>query len=82
MALLGYRYAVTPNIYLGAKYNTLYQGFVSSSKPLHSARWIHGGALTLGISSLLGPIDVSLMYSSASKKIVPYFNSGFPFRYR
>jgi len=82
VGLLGYRFGLTPNIYLTAKANTLYQGFVSNSARPQSASWIHGGSMTLGINSLLGPIEASLMYSNVSRKLLPYFNIGFPFGYR
>jgi len=81
-ALLGYQYAVGHSVFLTAKANALYYDFIANSARPQPARLAYGGALTLGINSLLGPIDISLMYSGVSKKVLPYFNIGFPFGYR
>ena len=81
-ALVGYQYAITPRIYLTGKANALYHGFIDGNTNLQPSRVIYGGALTIGINSFLGPIDTSLMYSNVSKKLLPYFNIGFPFGYR
>lgn len=80
--LVGYQYAVTPRIYLTGKANVLYHGFLDGNTNIQPAGVIYGGALTVGINSFLGPIDTSLMYSNVSKKLLPYFNIGFPFGYR
>ncbi|WP_223649575.1 patatin-like phospholipase family protein [Hymenobacter psoromatis] len=82
VGLVGYQYAVAPKIFVIAKANALYHDFVANAARPQPARMIYGGSLTLGINSLLGPIDVSLMYSDATKKLLPYFNIGFPFGYR
>ena len=81
-ALVGYQYALTPRIFLTGKANVLYHGFLDGNTNIQPAGVIYGGALTLGINSFLGPIDTSLMYSNVSKKLLPYFNIGFPFGYR
>lgn len=81
-ALVGYQYAITPRIYLTGKANALYHGFLDGNTNLQPSKVIYGGALTIGINSFLGPIDTSLMYSNVSKKLLPYFNIGFPFGYR
>ena len=80
--LVGYQYALTPHLYLTGKANALYHGFLDGNTNLQPSRVIYGGALTVGISSFLGPIETSLMYSNVSKKLLPYFNIGFPFGYR
>ncbi|MBC8083784.1 MAG: patatin-like phospholipase family protein, partial [Hymenobacter sp.] len=82
VALIGYQHALSPKLYLIAKANSLYYGFVGSNTKLQPSQFVHGGSLTLGINSILGPIDVSLMYSDASKRVLPYFNIGIPFGYR
>ena len=82
VALLGYRYFLTPTISLTAKANSLHHGFVGGNARLQPAGWAHGGALTLGVNSPLGPIDASLMYSNVTRKVLPYFNIGIPFGYR
>ncbi|NVO33381.1 patatin-like phospholipase family protein [Hymenobacter lapidiphilus] len=79
--LVGYQYALSPKIFLTAKANVLYYGFISNQARPQSARLAYGGALSLGLNSFLGPIDVSLMYSDVAKKLLPYFNIGFPFGY-
>ena len=81
-ALVGYQYALTPRIFLTGKANALYHGFLDGNTNLQPSRVIYGGALTVGINSFLGPIETSLMYSNVSKKLLPYFNIGFPFGYR
>lgn len=82
--LVGYQYAVSPKIFLTAKANALYYDFIANgARPQsQSARLAYGGALSLGLNSFLGPIDVSVMYSDVAKKLLPYFNIGFPFGYR
>ncbi len=80
--LVGYQYAVSPKVFLTAKANVLYYDFVPNQARPQSARLAYGGALSLGLDFFLGPIDVSLMYSDAAKKLLPYFNIGFPFGYR
>ena len=80
--LVGYQYAVSPKVFLTAKANALYYDFIANEARPQSARLAYGGALSLGLNSFLGPIDVSLMYSNVAKKLLPYFNVGFPFGYR
>lgn len=82
VGLLGYQYALGQRLFLTGKANVLYYDFVANNARPQSARVAYGGALTLGINTLLGPIDISLMYSGVSKKVLPYFNIGFPFGYR
>ncbi|TDN38878.1 hypothetical protein E4631_21530 [Hymenobacter sp. UV11] len=82
VGLVGYQYAVSPKIFVIAKANALYHDFLANAARPQPAQMIYGGSLTLGLNSFLGPIDVSLMYSDATKKLLPYFNIGFPFGYR
>ena len=82
VGLIGYQYAVTPRINLTAKANTLYHGFIDNNTNIQPSDVIWGGSLTVGINSILGPIDASLMYSDVAKKVLPYFNIGIPFGYR
>lgn len=80
--LLGYQYSVGRNLYATAKVNGLYHDFLGENLRLQPARVIYGTSLTLGLKTLLGPIDASVMYSDASKKLSTYFNIGIPFGYR
>lgn len=82
VGLVGYQYAVGQRVFLTAKFNALHHDFINSNTRLQPARTVYGGAVTLGINSFIGPIDASLMYSTVSKKLLPYFNIGFPFGYR
>ncbi|AWM32557.1 patatin-like phospholipase family protein [Hymenobacter nivis] len=82
VGLVGCQYAVAPKIFVIAKANALYHDFLANAARPQPAQMIYGGSLTLGLNSFLGPIDVSLMYSDATKKLLPYFNIGFPFGYR
>ena len=81
-ALVGYRYALSPKLSVTGKANALYHSFLRGNYNAQSDQLIYGGALTLGINSLLGPIDASRMYSNLSKRLLPYFNIGIPFGYR
>ncbi|OGX90509.1 hypothetical protein [Hymenobacter coccineus] len=81
-ALVGYRYGLSPKVSVTAKANALYHSFLRENFNSQPAKLIYGGTLTLGINSLLCPIDASLMYSNVSKRIIPYFNIGIPFGYR
>lgn len=80
--LVGYQYAVSPKVFLTGKVNALYYNFIDNPARPQPARMAYGGSLGLGLNSFLGPIDVSLMYSNVAKKLLPYFNIGFPFGYR
>jgi NTE family protein len=80
--LAGYQYAVGPRLFVTTKANVMYHSFLRENLNTQPAKVLVGGSLTLGINSLLGPIDASLMCSTVSKKILPYFNIGIPFGYR
>lgn len=82
VGLISYQYAVTPRINLTAKANTLYHGFIDNNTNIQPRDVIWGGSLTVGVNSILGPIDASLMYSDVAKKVLPYFNIRIPFGYR
>ena len=80
--LLGYRYSVAPKLHAMLTANVLYHDFIGRNINRQPVGAIYGGALTLGYRSFLGPIDISLMCSDRSNKVLTYFNIGIPFGYR
>lgn len=76
---LGLRYQMYSNLYLLAKTNALYYGFVSTNKVFEKYYFLSGYSISLGYNFVLGPLEVSAMYCDQSKKILPYINLGIPF---
>ncbi|MFD2719676.1 patatin-like phospholipase family protein [Hymenobacter monticola] len=81
-ALVGYQFALTPSLFATAKANVLYHDFITGNVRLQAAKANYGGSLTLGLKTIVGPIDASIMYSDLSKSFLTYFNIGLPFGYR
>ncbi len=76
---LGLRYQIYSNLFLTGKFNTAYYNFIRSNKNIESVGFLSGYSVTLGYNFVLGPLEVSAMYSDQSKKVLPYINLGIPF---
>ena len=76
---LGLRYQMYSNLFLTGKFNTAYYNFIRSNKNIESVGFLSGYSVTLGYNFVLGPLEVSAMYSDQSKKVLPYINLGIPF---
>lgn len=78
-AMLGVRWNVISDLYFIAKANLLVNEFLKKNTTPLDPSWINGGALTLSYKTLLGPIEISGMYSGNNKQLQAYINFGFSF---
>ncbi|MGE5108436.1 MAG: patatin-like phospholipase family protein [Sphingobacteriales bacterium] len=76
---VGLRYELFNNTYLTGRTNVLFNNFISKSDFFQNPDVLTGYALTFGYNFALGPLELSLMYSDQSKKVVGYLNIGIPF---
>lgn len=76
---LGLRCQLYSNLYLIAKANALYYGFISSNKVFEKYNFLSGYSISMGYNFVLGPLEISAMYCDQSKKLLPYINLGIPF---
>lgn len=79
MLQFGFRYQMYNNLFLIARANGGYYNFIGSNKSFSNSTLLTGYGLTLGYNFVLGPLEVSAMYSDQSKKVLPYINLGIPF---
>ncbi|MFT3911351.1 MAG: patatin-like phospholipase family protein [Ferruginibacter sp.] len=77
--MLGLNVKLAKGIYLMAKTNASVNNFVSYDHQLKLDNWITGHALTFAYNSPIGPLEVSVMYSDQSGKVLTYVNFGVPF---
>ncbi len=77
-AILGLRYKLLNNLYFIGKVNTLASNFIKNQSN-DIPKWMSGAALTIAYNSLLGPIELSTMYSPQVKQLQAYVNLGFSF---
>ena len=75
---LGLRFQMYPNLFLTGRMNAAYYDF-AGNKQWANAKFLSGYALTLGYNFVLGPLEISAMYSDQSKTILPYINLGISF---
>lgn len=78
-AQLGVRYQMLGSVFLTGKANVLYHDFINSNQKHQLSGYLTGYALTFGYNFLLGPLEISAMYSDQSQQIVPYINLAIPF---
>ncbi len=75
----GLRYHPYTNLYFTAKANVMAYDFINNSELTKSGNFLSGYSITLGYNFILGPLELSVMYSDQSKKLLPYINLGIPF---
>lgn len=75
----GVRYEIFNNTYLIGRSNILFNNFISKSDFFQNPDFLSGYSLTFSYNFALGPMELSLMYSDQSKKVVGYINIGIPF---
>ncbi len=75
---LDFQYEVFPNIFATAKYNL---GFHSKQLQniLSENAAINGYGLSIGVNTLLGPLELTIMNSDYSNKWIGYLNIGYVF---
>lgn len=78
-ALMGLRWNILSDFYLITRGNVLVNDFIKNNKMSSNPKWLTGASLTLAYKSLLGPIEISAMYSGSSKQVQAYVNFGFSF---
>lgn len=76
---LAVRYQMYSSIFLTGRANLLYHDVVTSNTRTSRAGYLSGYALTFGYNFLLGPLEISAMYSEQAKKVLPYVTLGVPF---
>jgi len=78
--MLGVQYQILRSLYASERVNTAVYDYLDLNNQFIQARFLNGGALSVGYDSGIGPISVSAMYSAESKNVYGYVNVGFPFR--
>lgn len=76
---LALRYQMFSSIFITGRANLLYHDIITSNTRSRKAGYLSGYALTFGYNFLLGPLEISAMYSEQSKRVLPYVNLGIPF---
>jgi NTE family protein len=77
--LLGLRYNPANNIYITGRINGLVKNFATKRNSTSSKDGLTGYVLTFSYKTLIGPIELSAMYSDQSKKLQSYVLLGIPF---
>lgn len=75
---LDIQYEIFPNFFATAKYNLGFHSF-DLEKIFYDNPAINGYGFTLGINTLLGPVELTLMNSDYSNKWIGYLNIGYVF---
>lgn len=76
---LGMRYQVYSSVYFTARANAGYYDFISSNWKGVKPTFISGYSVSLGYNFILGPLEISAMYSDQSKSLEPYITLGMAF---
>jgi NTE family protein len=78
--LLGLQYEPVPNLIATFRANVgVYNYITTTVKDLNHNNFLSGYAISGGYRSLIGPIEISLMYCDQSKGFRGYVNMGFTF---
>lgn len=77
--MLGLRYEMYNSFYLTARSNAMYHDFIHDRQKLRVAGFLTGYALSAGYNFILGPLELSAMYSDQAKRVLPYVNLGLNF---
>jgi NTE family protein len=78
-AMLGIRAKIWNGVYIIAKSNILVNNFMTNRSITTIPRWVTGSSLTFAYNSIIGPIELSTMYSKQSNSLQTYVNIGIPF---
>jgi NTE family protein len=78
--MAGYRYNVYGNLYFTARANIMFNNFIHISPDFYNTPdFLSGYALTFTYNFVLGPLEISAMYSDQWKTVMGYVNIGIPF---
>lgn len=75
----GLRYQMFNNLFLIGRANGGFYNFIGINKNLSKSTLLTGYSVTLGYNFVLGPLEISAMYSDQSHRLQPYINLGIPF---
>lgn len=76
---MGLRFTLFNNAYLTGRVNGLVKDFATSAGSTSKKNFLSGYALTFSYKTLIGPLELSAMYSDQSKKLQSYVLFGIPF---
>jgi NTE family protein len=76
---LGLRYQLFTNTFITARGNVMLNNFITRSTFFNTPDFLSGYALTFTYNFVLGPLELSTMYSDQSKRVIGYINIGIPF---
>jgi NTE family protein len=76
---MGLRFTLFNNAYLTGRVNGLVKDFATSAGSTSKKNFLTGYALTFSYKTLIGPMELSAMYSDQSKKLQSYVLFGIPF---
>ncbi|WP_288072321.1 patatin-like phospholipase family protein [Hydrotalea sp.] len=76
---VGLRYQIFNNGYIITKANGAFYDFVDGNFMPEKAKFLSGYSISFGYNFVLGPLEISAMYSDQSKMLLPYINLGIPF---
>jgi NTE family protein len=76
---LGLRYQLFTNTLITARGNVMFNNFITRSSFFNTPDFLSGYALTFTYNFVLGPLELSAMYSDQSRRVLGYVNIGIPF---
>ena len=77
--MLALRYQLFDNVFLTGKANVLLNNFITKSAFFTTPDFLSGYALMFTYMFPLGPLEMSVMYSDQSRRVLGYVNIGIPF---
>ena len=76
---MGLRCQLYNNLYIIAKSNLACYNFIDKNFAAQNAKFLSGYAISFAYNFILGPLEISAMYSDQTKTLAPYINLGIPF---
>ena len=67
------------NLYLIGRTNVMAYDFIRPSGSVDKSAWVSGSSITMAYKSMIGPIELSFMYSRKTKALQTYVTIGVPF---
>jgi NTE family protein len=76
----GFRYNMYGNLYLTGQANVMFNNFINTNiRYYNTPNFLSGYVLTFTYNFMLGPLELSAMYSDQWKRVMGYVNIGIPF---
>jgi NTE family protein len=76
---LGLRCQLYSGLYVLGKANLAFYDFIDRDFKPENSKFLSGYSISFCYNFILGPLEISAMYSDQSKQILPYINLGIPF---